>query len=284
MSAAEAVAGTPVTVSPKAALGPRASPSPVVGVGRAAVVAATGLAVGGGLALGGSRDVVHRAGGALVLAVCLGAGMVACPGPVRRLLVVAGGVIVCAMTSLVTGARYSLVPFVMTAGGLAAAWPDETGRAWLARLGIRLGERRLLAVAGGVASGLGASVVLVAWLGRAGGTLVTGLGDAPFAVLAVAVVAFALLNASAEELVWRVALPAVLGSVVRPAALVSILASVSFGLAHLRGIPWGWSGVLLAGAYGLVLDRGTRRSRGLLFALSSHVTVDVVIGAWLLSR
>ncbi len=96
--------------------------------------------------------------------------------------------------------------------------------------------------------------------------------------LVAALIAWSCLNALAEEFVFRGvfqhALEAATG------ATTAVLAQgVAFGLFHFRGFPSGWSGVLLATVYGLLLGDLRRRSRGLLAPWAVHVFADLAIVA-----
>ena len=94
--------------------------------------------------------------------------------------------------------------------------------------------------------------------------------------LAALVVGWACLNAVAEELVFRGAFQHALDAAfgVRIAILVQ---AAAFGLVHFRGFPRGWSGVLLAAIYGLMIGELRQRSRGLLAPWAAHVFADLTI-------
>jgi membrane protease YdiL (CAAX protease family) len=89
-------------------------------------------------------------------------------------------------------------------------------------------------------------------------------------------VAFALVNAFVEEVLFRGAVQHHLSRVVGswPAVLVQALA---FGVLHLNGYPYGMAGVALASAYGLSLGALRLRSGGLMAPLIAHVCADAVI-------
>jgi uncharacterized protein len=101
------------------------------------------------------------------------------------------------------------------------------------------------------------------------------VGLAPWSLAAVGV-AFAIVNAFVEEVLFRGAvqqhLSGVLGS--WPAVLVQALA---FGVLHLNGYPYGLAGVALASVYGLTLGALRLRSGGLMAPLIAHVCADAVI-------
>jgi membrane protease YdiL (CAAX protease family) len=88
-------------------------------------------------------------------------------------------------------------------------------------------------------------------------------------------VAFAVVNAFVEEVLFRGAVLHHLGHVLGswPAVLVQALA---FGTLHLNGYPYGLAGVALASVYGLLLGALRLRSGGLLAPWIAHVCADAV--------
>ena len=90
------------------------------------------------------------------------------------------------------------------------------------------------------------------------------------------VLLFALLNSFSEEAIFRVA---VIGSLQGELATSSLLllSAVLFGLPHLRGIPNGIIGVMLATALGWVLAKSVVETGGMFWAWSIHFLQDVVI-------
>jgi membrane protease YdiL (CAAX protease family) len=97
----------------------------------------------------------------------------------------------------------------------------------------------------------------------------------PWSLVAVGV-AFAVVNAFVEEVLFRGAVLHHLGRVLGnwPAVLVQALA---FGILHLNGYPYGLAGVVLASVYGLLLGALRLRSGGLLAPWIAHVCADAVI-------
>jgi len=94
--------------------------------------------------------------------------------------------------------------------------------------------------------------------------------------LVIAGIAFALLNALVEEVLFRGAVLHHLGEALGwwTAAVVQALA---FGMLHLNGYPYGPLGVALAAVYGLILGAMRLRSGGLLAPWIAHVLTDIVI-------
>jgi CAAX protease family protein len=144
---------------------------------------------------------------------------------------------------------------------------------------LRLGRMRVaeaLIVVGMVAA---SASVLYAFSRLAPPRLGTGaqflIGLTPWSLVA-AGVAFAVVNAFVEEVLFRGAILHHLGRVLGngPAVLVQALA---FGALHLNGYPYGVTGVGLASAYGLVLGALRLRSGGLLAPWVAHVCADAVI-------
>jgi len=97
----------------------------------------------------------------------------------------------------------------------------------------------------------------------------------PWWLFLIAAVVFAVLNALAEEFVYRgivlqALLPAGSGAAI-------VLGAIAFGSIHLGGIPSGWWGVAMASAYGGALGWLRIRSHGLAAPVIVHIAADVVI-------
>ncbi|WP_160297661.1 CPBP family intramembrane glutamic endopeptidase [Demequina salsinemoris] len=93
-------------------------------------------------------------------------------------------------------------------------------------------------------------------------------------VIAMAVVGLAAFNAIGEEILWRKVLPSLMssGGEYWRVALVAL----SFGIAHLHGIPSGMTGVGLAAAYSYFLTTLHQR-RGFAAVVAAHFVTDVVL-------
>jgi hypothetical protein len=100
--------------------------------------------------------------------------------------------------------------------------------------------------------------------------------DLPLAALVAGGVAFALVNATLEELVWRGVLQDRLGVLFGSGGAIALQAA-SFGLHHVHGVPRGAVGILLAGAWAAMLGLLRRRSGGLLAPILAHVVADATI-------
>lgn len=127
--------------------------------------------------------------------------------------------------------------------------------------------------------------------------------DLPLAALIAGGVAFALLNASLEELIWRGVLHDRLEAIASPAPIeerseampgrrlppsrsavaVIALTSISFGVQHAHGVPRGFIGALLAGVWAVMLAWLRRRARGLAAPVVAHVVADATIAVIMLT-
>lgn len=126
------------------------------------------------------------------------------------------------------------------------------------------------------------AVALVLWT-RLSGYDVSGFRalvpatDAPKWLMFVGLWPYAMLNAAAEEVLFRGALweqLRILGS--RPWVINAVQAAC-FGLAHYAGFPGGWSGVALATIYGLMMGILRQRSGAIAVPWLAHVFADVTI-------
>ncbi len=132
-------------------------------------------------------------------------------------------------------------------------------------------------VAGPVVVSAGA---LLVWQRLLDGTLpreyVDAAAERPWWVIALAGVAFSLLNAAVEEVVFRGVLLSALTDVLGVGVAV-VLQALAFGVLHLHGVPSGPVGVVMAGAWGLLLGVMRVRSRGLLAPYVTHIAADATI-------
>lgn len=107
--------------------------------------------------------------------------------------------------------------------------------------------------------------------------------EVPLAVLVIGGVAFALVNAALEELIWRGVMQDALGRVLGSTVLVVGLQALSFGVAHAHGVPRGPMGVLMAGSWAVLLGLLRRHAGGLLAPFVAHVVADAAIAVIILS-
>ena len=94
--------------------------------------------------------------------------------------------------------------------------------------------------------------------------------------LVIAGVAFAVVNAFVEELLFRGAVLHHLGRALGSWTAV-VVQALAFGMLHLNGYPYGRVGVGLAFVYGMLLGALRLRSGGLLAPWIAHVLTDIVI-------
>jgi len=90
------------------------------------------------------------------------------------------------------------------------------------------------------------------------------------------VLAFSLTNSFSEEVVYRlgVIVPLV-GSI--DTAYILLISAAAFGAPHLRGMPNGIVGALMAGLLGWLLAKSVIETSGIFWAWSIHFLQDVVI-------
>jgi uncharacterized protein len=100
----------------------------------------------------------------------------------------------------------------------------------------------------------------------------------PVVLLGAAVVGAAVLNALAEESLWRGAIVGQDRELGLPAGWTVAAQAVGFGVAHWHGIPGGPVGVLAAGAFGALMAV-IRLRVGFRAALLAHVLTDIAIFA-----
>ena len=151
---------------------------------------------------------------------------------------------------------------------------ETSGLGWL---GVGDGETwgRLLITLGGMITLITAAVVWMQ-LARPAGLRLRALPRAlPLALV------FAVINATAEELIFRVALITSLDPMVGDghigAAAVALISAALFGLPHFAGSPGGPVGVLMSGFLGWLACTSVFQTGGIVWALSLHVALDVVI-------
>jgi membrane protease YdiL (CAAX protease family) len=101
-------------------------------------------------------------------------------------------------------------------------------------------------------------------------------------VFAVGVPFFALVNALAEEIVFRGVMQAALSAAFQRRYLVVILQASAFAAFHFAaGFPNGYTGYAMAFIYGLMMGYLRERTQGLLAPYCAHVAADLTIGYFL---
>lgn len=92
---------------------------------------------------------------------------------------------------------------------------------------------------------------------------------------------FLIINGAIEDSIWAGVLLSAAERVL-PAWLAVGAVALSFGLAHLHGVPGGLVGVLMAGAWGLVLALLRIRTGGMGATYLAHIAADATIVVMLL--
>lgn len=96
-------------------------------------------------------------------------------------------------------------------------------------------------------------------------------------VLPWVVLGFSMLNAAAEEAVFRGAVMEGLDEAFGPGWLSIVMQAAVFGVWHIHGFPKGVLGSAMAFVFGLMLGVIRRRSRGLLAVWITHIFADIVV-------
>ncbi|GBF40125.1 CPBP family intramembrane glutamic endopeptidase [Leptospira johnsonii] len=102
-------------------------------------------------------------------------------------------------------------------------------------------------------------------------------GEVP--ILIAAGIGFAILNAIAEEFLYRGILFESLLAARCSIFGALIFQAFSFGILHLHGFPRGWVGVGLAGIYGLMTGLIRILSKGIYYPVLVHIFADITIAA-----
>ncbi|MEI1276984.1 type II CAAX endopeptidase family protein [Leptospira venezuelensis] len=100
-------------------------------------------------------------------------------------------------------------------------------------------------------------------------------GDIP--VLIAAGIGFAIINAIAEEFLFRGILFEALMTARFSLFWALAVQALSFGILHLYGFPRGWVGVVLAGIYGLMTGLIRILSKGIYYPVLVHFFADITI-------
>jgi len=198
------------------------------------------------------------------------------PRPLRAIPVLASALLV----AMATGLLWQLAMAVALGLHAATAWSSR-GVIPPPELGPR-GRLPTLATLGvGGVTPLG----LLGWLAVArpdlSGVVQAYVPSLPLGALILGGVLFAVVNATLEEIVWRGVFQRGLEAALGPALALGLQA-VSFGVAHAHGVPSGGLGVVLAGAWAVLLGLLRRASGGLLAPIVAHFVADATIAAMVL--
>lgn len=90
------------------------------------------------------------------------------------------------------------------------------------------------------------------------------------------VLLFSLSNSFAEEVIYRLGVIVPLYGAIEPQYIL-IFSAIAFGAPHLRGMPNGIVGALMAGVLGWLLAKSALETNGMLWAWTIHFVQDVVI-------
>lgn len=176
---------------------------------------------------------------------------------------------------VVNGAK--VLPLALTAGVIAWYRPSREdaslrlGR-WRADTGLRLAGHRI------DWRWIGTTAGIMIWAGA----IATGVEAFSVAGLRAALVwlpiytVAAVINAAAEEFMFRHAVNAVAGPLMSRGALVA-LTSAYFGVTHINGTPSGLAGILLSGSFGVVLALAINHTRGFCWNWTLHFLADMAI-------
>ena len=91
------------------------------------------------------------------------------------------------------------------------------------------------------------------------------------------------INAITEEIVWRGVFLDGLTALSSSVVVAAIVSSVSFGVAHYDGFPFGVSGMALAMVFGMLMVGMRRLTSSLRWPIGVHFLVDVVIVEYVLA-
>ncbi len=141
-----------------------------------------------------------------------------------------------------------------------------------------------------VLTGLLTALVMVLWalwtdyLGLASSMPSSARSLPRWFLLLIGIPGFALMNAFAEEVVYRGLIQEALHArFPRKLAFALVLQASAFAAAHFQGgFPTGWMGYFMTFSYALALGLLRWRSAGLLAPFLAHVMADLVIGVTLL--
>lgn len=197
----------------------------------------------------------------------------------RPLLVLVAALLVTMLTGIVWQAVMA-VALLMTAGVGRLAPSVRLGPEVLTRGRVPW----LPTVATGAITPLALGLWVVVFDPDLGDVVSAYVPDVPVALLVIGGVAFSLVNAALEEIIWRGVMQHALGRLVGSAALVVGLQALSFGIAHAHGVPRGVIGVVMAGSWAALLGLLRRHAGGLLAPFIAHVMADAAIAVIILTR
>ena len=163
---------------------------------------------------------------------------------------------------LLNGDNFSIF---FSLGNIAA---PANGVSWL---GIADGESWLSLGAGlSIVISLVTSAFVYLQFCKSGGGLRNLMPFIPWILL------FSFTNSFSEEVIYRLGIVVPLAGAVDPPSIL-LLSAFAFGIPHLRGMPNGVVGVLMASFLGWLLAKSVLETNGIFWAWSIHFLQDVVI-------
>ncbi len=176
-----------------------------------------------------------------------------------------------------------LVPFVLSVLFLLPFFPLRVTLSWMKKGTLDKSVWLLVAL-----TGLLSTVALIIWalwsnkLGMGIQMMLNFSAYPSWLILSVDIPVFALINAFAEEVVYRGVLQGALMQVFRSRVWLQILQAAAFAAAHYAaGFPNGVVGYFLVLVYGILLGFLRLRTGGLLAPYVAHVLADLTIGYFL---
>lgn len=146
---------------------------------------------------------------------------------------------------------------------------------------LRIGQfdKKLLLLS--VSFALLAAIALIAWFyavqPNIDDLVEKFLPDWHMGYIVVGAIVFSMINAAVEEGAYRGVLMSALDTTIGSGYLAIAIQAIAFGTLHINGFPRGWSGVVLAGLFGVCMGIIRRKSNGMFAPWVTHVCVDMVI-------
>lgn len=178
-----------------------------------------------------------------------------------------------------------LLPFVFSTLAVLPFSRTRAALCWFKRGGINRSALYLIVLTGALS--VPALLIWARWTNNlgAGPRMAEEFLRYPgWIVLCLGVPLFALVNAFAEEAVFRGAMQEALSQVFSREPLILFLQASAFASIHfVSGFPNGYAGYLMALAYGLALGYLRMITHGILAPYLAHVLADLTIGYYLYS-
>lgn len=109
------------------------------------------------------------------------------------------------------------------------------------------------------------------------GEMLAQLPDMHLMVFVAAAMVFSVLNACWEEFLFKGMMWDGLSATGLRENWVNWIQAFFFGLVHYHGFPNGWTGVAMAGVYGLAIGWIRKRSKGMFAPVLTHIFADLTI-------